>query len=133
MSQHDLSHIFTSDTLHTLLPPDTSDRFFDALFGDPGEGAYDIALVFQGAAPTGETLHFDLELRQRPGRCLACNLTHGLPQVFARHPVLNIAGLVQKIEQLLPEGRHCRDWKLGSTRQQSKALHTVPLTISLAG
>lgn len=131
MTPDDLHRIFTPETLNILLPPETSDRFFDALFGDPEEGAYDIALVFQGSTQDGGQLKFELELRQRPGRCLACNLTHGLPEVFARHPVLNIAGLVQNIEKMLPQGRRCRDWRLGSTRQHSKALHTVPLTVNL--
>ena len=36
--------IFSPTTLATLFPPERSNEFFDALFGDADEGAYDIAL-----------------------------------------------------------------------------------------
>ena len=71
--------IFTDKALQALFPPERTHDFFDALFGDANEGAYDIALSFNGYDSTGQTLNFLLNLHERPGRCLACNLTHGLP------------------------------------------------------
>ncbi len=121
--------LFDKETLATLFPKSRSNDFFDALFGDASEGAYDIELDFRSI--NNNQLDMELRLNQRPGRCLACNLTQGLPQVFSRHPVINIKGLVAKIDALLPENTNCGEWKLGATEQLSEALHIVPLHIQL--
>jgi hypothetical protein len=122
---------FTEETLTAIFPAERSDAFFDALFGDAEEGAYDIRLVFKGLGSEGKTLLFELELHERPGKCLACNLTHGLPEVFSRHPVINIKGIVQEIDRLLGDSASCAGWKLGTTRSVSRNLHTIPLTVSI--
>ena len=87
--------MFSRTTLRQLFPPQRTDAFFDALFGDASEGAYDIELSFDGYDPHAKTLRFLLNLRERPGCCLACNLTYGLPEVFARHPVIDLKGMVR--------------------------------------
>ncbi|MDH3394308.1 MAG: pancreas/duodenum homeobox protein 1, partial [Desulfobulbaceae bacterium] len=107
------------------------DQFFEALFGDASEGAYDISLAFIEHRPADNTLLFELHLSQRPGCCLACNLTHGLPTVFTRHPVINIQGVVDEIDTMLGDNYSCREWRLASTNSVSSALHTVPLIINL--
>jgi hypothetical protein len=122
--------VFTSETLRQLFPRERSDDFFDALFGDASEGAYDIELGYRGMK--GDQLVMELLLHERPGRCLACNLTQGLPQVFSRHPIINIGGLVKEIEQLLGDGITCKDWSLGYTEQKSRSLHLIPLKITLS-
>lgn len=122
------AELFSRETLDRLFPPERSDLFFDALLGDPAEGAYEIRLAFKDFHD--ERLHFDLELHQRPDKCLACNLTHGLPAVFARHPVINIQGVVDQIAALLNGGR-CTGWKLGATCEKSRRLHVVPLIIDV--
>ena len=127
-----LNKIFSEKTLKELFPPSRSVEFFEALFGDNEEGAYDIALAFKGCSPDGKQLDFVLELHERPGKCLACNLTQGLPQVFARHPIINIQGLVEAILEKLGDKASCESWQLGRTHQESRSLHTVPLTINLA-
>ena len=121
------AQVFTREKLDELFPPERSDDFFDALYGDAAEGAYDIRLVFRAAEPN--ILHFAFELRQRPGKCLACNLTYGLPQVFARHPLINLKGLAGALGGLA-------DWKaedlrftLGRTQEHSPELHLIPLRI----
>jgi len=124
------SDLFSSETLRALFPADRTSDFFEALLGDAAEGAYDIRLVFKGQK--GDSLNFELELHERPGRCLACNLTYGLPEVFSRHPVINIKGLVAEIEALLGDRATCRNWKLGTTRTVSKGLHAIPLVVTLA-
>ncbi|MDM8548682.1 pancreas/duodenum homeobox protein 1 [Desulfobacterales bacterium HSG2] len=130
MTTYDIiNNIFTQDTLKKLFPEDLTDRFFDALFGDVTEGAYDISLEFRECSQN--RLEFEFHLRQRPGKCLACHLTTGLPTVFSRHPIINIKGLVREIDQLLKGQAECSEWKLGPTRQVSNELHTVPLTIFL--
>lgn len=123
--------IFTPAALATLFPPQRSNDFFDALFGDASEGAYDIALSFTGFDRGKQTLSFLLNLHERPGRCLACNLTHGLPEVFKRHPIINIKGLVAEIGKLLPGEMACADWQLGHTIQKGRSLHCIPLQITL--
>jgi hypothetical protein len=124
--------IFTDQTLRSLFPPERADAFFDALFGDAGEGAYDINLTYVGYDPQNNTLDFFLNLHERPGRCLACNLTYGLPEVFGRHPVINIKGLAQDIERLFDGEVRCADWKLGRTEQKERSLHRIPLRVQLA-
>lgn len=124
-----LADVFTTATLEHLFPRERADEFFDALFGDASEGAYDISLGYRGS--DRNTLIMELRLHERPGRCLACNLTQGLPQVFSRHPIININGLVREIDTLLGSTVSCRDWALGYTEQRSRSLHVIPLKIAL--
>jgi len=121
--------IFTPGVLKKLFPGDRADRFFDALYGDANEGSYDIRLEFKNHR--GTRLEFELCLTQRPGQCISCSLTYGLPEVFSRHPVININGLVQDVEGLLDGGVRCIDWELGATREISDEIHGVPLVIIL--
>lgn len=114
------------DFLNKIFPSSRTDEFFDALFGGAEEGAYDIRLVCNNVGP--KSASFGFELHQRPGKCLVCNLTYGLPQVFQRHPVLNVAGVVEAIcNELGWTGK--TNWKLGSTQEKSRALHVIPLEI----
>ena len=122
--------MFDQATLEDIFPRDRADAFFEALLGAASEGAYDINLKFKDKLDDRLDLEFHLE--QRPGKCLACNLTYGLPQVFARHPVIDIKGLVEKINGRLNGTEKCVDWKLGATREISKQLHIIPLTLYLA-
>jgi hypothetical protein len=126
-----LEKIFTSTTVQALFPPERTHDFFDALFGDASEGAYDIALTFDGYDAAKQTLNFLLNLHERPGRCLACNLTSGLPEVFSRHPVINVKGLVGEIEKLLEGKMVCESWKIGRTLQKGRSLHCLPLHIQV--
>ena len=123
--------IFSRTTLRELFPQERTDAFFDALFGDASEGAYDIELSFDRYDRAARNLRFLLNLRERPGRCLACNLTYGLPEVFARHPVIDLKGLVRDIEGRLGGEMVCGDWRLGRTVQQDNALHSIPLEIEV--
>jgi len=129
MTHNDFTDLFGSETCRELLPPTTADQFFDALFGDASEGSYDIALSYDGS--DNDSLQFSIELHERPGHCLACNLTYGLPEVFSRHPIININGLVERIGERLGDRGDTGDWKLGTTRQQGNSLHIIPLVIDL--
>ncbi|MCW5200655.1 pancreas/duodenum homeobox protein 1 [Desulfobulbus sp. F4] len=124
-----MHQIFPQDVLNELFPVQRTVEFFEALFGDAEEGAYDIALTFKGG--DSRNLNFSLDLHERPGRCLACNLTSGLPEVFARHKVINLEGLVAEIEKKLDGKAKCAAWKLGRTQQVSRSLHCIPLHITL--
>lgn len=125
------SDIFTEDTMTKLFPAGRADKFFDAIFGDAEEGAFDISVRFRGFNQDGNELLFEIELHERPGKCLACNLTYGLPEVFSRHPLINIKGFVNEVASLLGEEKNCADWRLGTTNQVSGNLHTIPLFIKL--
>jgi len=129
MNKTNFNQLFTKEKLTRIFPNDRADRFFEALYGDSSEGTYDIKLVF--TKQEGNTLVFEFHLIQRPGKCLACNLTYGLPNVFSRHPVIDAKGLVQQIDQLLNGQGKCAGWKIGNTREVSQSLHVIPLTIFL--
>lgn len=129
MDAHNFTDLFSEAQLAGIFPGDRADRFFDALLGDAEEGAYDIRLAFKSF--TGAQLHFDLELHQRPGKCLACNLTYGLPTVFARHPVIDVQGVVDRIDAMLDGQGRCAGWRLGATREINRQLHVVPLLIDI--
>jgi len=123
--------IFTKEVLSDLMPPQRSDEFFAALYGDADEGAYDIRLSFNNYDTEMKVLSLELELHERPEKCLACNLTYGLPDVFALHPLVNIQGMVNKIEMLLGGVAKCMDWELGRTQTPAANLHIIPLIIRL--
>lgn len=127
MTTKTFAQIFTEDTLAKLFPAERSDQFFDALYGDAKEGAYDISLAYIGDGDN--SIDFQLELKQRKNKCLACNLTYGLPSVFGRHPLINLNGLVEEVNKLLEGKVQCTGWKLGRTKEISRELHVVPLSI----
>lgn len=126
MKHADAAQLFTPQFLEELLPATVSDDFFEALYGDADEGAYNIKLEFISAKDSRIVLAFNLE--QRPGKCLVCSLTYGLPNVFSRHPRININGMVKKIEE---NGLKIKNWQLGQTEENSSALHVIPLFIDL--
>jgi hypothetical protein len=127
----DFQTLFTTEVMQQLLPHQRADQFFEALYGGLEEGAYDICLVFKRHDPGRNSLEFELELQERPGKCLACNLTYGLPQVFSRHPVLNLKEVALEIERVLQGQARCRSWSLGRTISRSQTLHVIPFVLIL--
>ncbi|WP_321404839.1 pancreas/duodenum homeobox protein 1 [Maridesulfovibrio sp.] len=121
--------IFNQEMMNTLFPKDRTDQFFEALFGDAEEGSYDISLSYAGDKE--DTVHFELQLHQRPGCCLACNLTYGLPQVFSRHPIINIQSIAEKVGEAVGKSENV-SWQLGSTQEKSRQLHVIPLVVRLS-
>ena len=126
MDQAVLDQVFAQNYLDTLLPVEISDHFFEALYGDTSDGAYDIRLEFISANDKRVVLAFNLT--QRPGKCLVCSLTYGLPKVFSRHPLINIKGMVKRIEE---KGVKVKKWQLGETEEDSTSLHVIPLYLDL--
>ena len=114
------------DFLDAAFPAQRTDDFFDALFGGAEEGAYDIRLVCRNVTPDRAVLAF--ELRRRPGKCLVCNLTYGLPQVFQRHPVLNVAGVAKAVAARLGWPRN-QPLEPGTHGKISHELHAIPLVL----
>jgi len=126
MSKVVIEDIFTQKFLDKLLPLEISDKFFEALYGDAAEGAYDISLEFVSNNSRQIVLCFNLV--QRPGKCIVCSLTYGLPNVFSRHPLININRMIEKIEK---NGIKVKNWRLGNTNEQNSSLHTIPFYIDL--
>ncbi len=122
--------IFKQPILDEIFPSNRADRFFAALLGDASEGAYDITLTYAGE--TDDQVDFEFQLKQRPGKCLACNLTYGLPEVFMRHPIIDVAGVVRQIDARMINGKKCGEWALGPTREVSRDMHVLPLTVKLS-
>jgi hypothetical protein len=112
-----------------MFPPERADQFFEALLGDRDEGAYDIALMYTGVRK--DELHFAFQLTERPGKCLSCSLTYGLPHVFSRHPIIDIASVVRDIDQMLDGQGRCGPWRVEATRETSRQVHLIPLIISV--
>lgn len=123
-------HCFSPERLAEIFPPSRADAFFEALFGGAEEGAYDIHLVAaDDVAPCADELRFYFELRQRPGHCLVCSLTYGLPQVFERHPVIGIKTLIGELAGLAGWDQEEVWWRMGKTEGLSDALHRIPLVL----
>jgi hypothetical protein len=129
MTTETIETVLTKENLERIFPKERANDFFEALFGDADEGAYDIELAYRECK--GSTLIMDLLLHERPNRCLACNLTQGLPQVFSRHPIINITGIVRELDTLLGDDIKCGDWSLGYTEQHSRSLHAIPIKIAI--
>ncbi len=121
--------LFNGDFLNSVFPPERTNQFFEALFGDAEDGAYDIRLTLLSC--TENTLTFLFELHQRGHACLACNLTHGLPAVFLRHPVIDIKGVTSTLAHRAGWEDGTWSWSLGDTEEISSALHVIPLTLKL--
>ena len=121
-----LDTVFSKEKLEELFPASKTDEFFDALYGEAESGAYDIELSFVKA--TDVVLEFAFNLNQRNGACLACNLTYGLPQVFMRHPIINVKGLVDEIASIA--GKSEVTFEIGRTQEESNARHIIPLVIT---
>lgn len=132
MNDQTLRTLFTDEVLAEMFPAERTNDFFEALFGDAGEGAYDIKLRYHGYDKAARTIQFNLDLHERPGSCLVCSLTYGLPEVFSRHPIINIKGLVSEIGRKLEGKAICKDWQLDSTIQQEKSRHSIPLKVTLS-
>lgn len=128
MSMQDKAQsLFTQEILDKFFPPERADEFFEAMYGDADDGAYDIRLIFRAAE--SKTLHFAFELHQRPGKCLACNLTYGLPQVFMRHPLINLKGLAEELGKLAGWDPAAFSFQPGRTEEISSELHIIPLRL----
>lgn len=113
-------------TLDAIFPADRTDAFFDALYGGAEEGAYDIRLVCKKVE--GRKAELAFELVRRPGKCLTCSLTYGLPEVFQRHPVINIEQISKEIANALGWHR-APSYRLGKTTEINDDLQLIPFMV----
>ena len=131
MQVADPGELLNQDFLDTLFPPDRADEFFDALYGGAEEGAFDIRLAFDSFNPDEGNLTLEFRLTERPGKCMACSLTAGLPPVFRRHPVINLSGIIDGIRQRLAESWEITGWDLGHTSPRAPKLSVIPLRLAV--
>ena len=129
MAHTDLARLFDQQQMEKIFPDSISNQFFEALFGDPEEGAYDIHLVFE--EQEDNVLKFNFQLVRRQNQCLRCSLTYGLPEVFTRHPIINLKGLAEEIDRILDSSAEVDHWELGRTSEVNEDLHTIPFTLFL--
>ncbi len=115
----------TQEFLDELFPASRTNDFFEALFGDAEDGAYDIRLSLQNESENELLLYY--ELHGRPGKCLACNLTSGLPHVLRRHPIIAANKTAEELANKMQWSNFT--YEIGSTNQHTDALHLIPLTI----
>ena len=121
--------LFTKEWSETVFPPERAEAFFDALYGGAEEGAFDIALRF--LKEDGNTYEFAFDLTARPGRCLVCGITRGLPHVFSRHPVINVKGLAAAIAARLGVPAESIAWELKPVMEVSADLFRIPLIVTV--
>ena len=121
----------TDSFLKTIFPSGKDNEFFEALYGGAEAGAFDISLHIQGFNPSSNILNLEFRLTERPGMCMACNLTYGLPQVFMRHPVINAAGIAEGVSKELSPEWKVKDWRLGSTIASNPKVNIIPFIINL--
>lgn len=112
--------------LDKVFSPEKTDAFFEAIYGDVEEGAYDIHLTCKKVEET--RAFFNFELRRRSGKCLKCSLTYGLPQVFQRHPLLDIAGVAKELAKNLGWNGAIK-WQLSPVEEINDDLHVIPFEI----
>lgn len=117
----------TQKQLDDIFPASKTDDFFEALFGGAEDGAYDIRLECERESDKRVDLVF--ALTRRPGHCLRCQLTSGLPHVFERHPVIDAAGTARAVGALKGWTEETITWTIGDTRQLSEELHQIPFTV----
>ncbi len=121
--------MLTEEWVRGLLPRERVEAFFEAFyFGE--EPAYDLELGVGEVQLERKRIRLELRLKARPGQCLACNLTWGLPPVLSRHPALDLAGIVQKVQERL-NGYQVKGWELGATEEVGPDLHLIPFWIYL--
>ncbi len=114
--------------IKSLLPAERVEEFFEAFyFGE--EPAYFLKLGLREWNPEAGKIVLELRLKARPGKCLACNLTSGLPDVFKRHPILNLAGVAEAVVNRLGDGFRLESWELGWTERLNQDLHVIPMVI----
>ncbi len=118
--------------LEKLFPPGRDNEFFEALYGGAEEGAFDIRLKAEGFDNKASRLLLVFELKERAGKCMACSLTYGLPPVFERHPVINMAGMMKEIDKALSPDWRVSQWQLGTTTTMAPKVNIIPVTVELA-
>ncbi len=116
----------SQEQLNQIFPLSRTSEFFDALYGDAEDGAYDIILTSRNITPERADMAF--ELRRRPGQCLKCSLTYGLPEVFKKHPIININKIANDIGEALGWEKK-PDWKIYPVEEIDDNLHIIPLVL----
>lgn len=125
------SALIKEDKLNELFPPGKDNEFFEAFYGGSEDGAFDIMLYFENYNPKNSELFFEFRLKERPGKCMACNLTYGLPSVFEKSPVINLKGIISGIDAMLKPHYEIQEYNLGKTTPKAPKVNAIPLIIKI--
>ncbi len=130
--QDDVKERLDGDFLSLLFPPGRDDEFFEALYGGAEDGAFDIRLTLEGVREEAGEVVLAFTLTERPGKCMACSLTYGLPPVFERHPIINLKGILDGVSQRLAPDWKVEGYKIGATAPKAPKVNIIPLAIQVA-
>ncbi len=131
LNQNQVKTLLDDDFLASLFPPGRDNEFFDALYGGSEDGAFDISLIFYGVREQTDEIILAYKLTERPGKCMACSLTTGLPPVFRRHPIINVAGTAEKLAERIGDGWTLKDYDIGQTAPYAPKINIIPFFIRL--
>jgi len=80
MDTSTIDALFTPETLQQLFPKNRTSDFFEALFGDADEGAYEIELGYGGV--NGNSLTMELKTSRTPRMLSRVQLDPGITTGF---------------------------------------------------
>lgn len=123
--------LITQEKVTALFPEGKDNEFFDAFYGGAEDGAFDIRFFFEGYDHKKSELFFEFRLIERPGKCMRCNLTYGLPEVFERSPIINLKGIINGIGGMLNPYYEIVSFSLGRTTPKSPKINVIPLSIKI--
>lgn len=115
--------------LDEIFPRKRADEFFDAIYGGAEDGAYDIILRSLSESPDEANLEF--RLIRRPNQCLKCSLTYGLPDVFKRHPVIDLRGVAEAVAKKM-NWQGDIAWEVMPVVEKSEDEHVIPFNVRRA-
>ena len=130
--QQDVSERLDEPFLGSIFPPGRDDEFFEALYGGAEEGAFDIRLTLEGVNEERREVVLAFTLTERPGKCMACSLTYGLPPVFERHPIIGLSGIVDAVKERLAPDWRVEEYRLGPTSPKAPKVNIIPLVLTVS-
>jgi len=125
------NELIQEDKLNELFPKGKDNEFFEAFYGGLEDGAFDINFSFESYNPDNSELVFGFNLKERPGKCMACNLTYGLPAVFEKSPIINLKAIINGINEMINPHYEVNEFILGKTIPKAPKLNVIPLIIKL--
>jgi hypothetical protein len=125
------NELIQEEKLKELFPTGRDDEFFDAFYGGSEDGAFDIFFSFDSYRPDNSELIFGFNLKERPGKCMACNLTYGLPSVFEKSPIINLKRIINGINEMIAPHYEINGFMLGKTTPKAPKVNVIPLIIKI--
>jgi hypothetical protein len=125
------TELIKEEKLTELFPKNRDNEFFNAFYGGSEDGAFDIMLSFDNYDSQKSELFFEFRLKERPGKCMACHLTYGLPNVFEKSPIINLKGIIKGIDEMLQPYYGVQEYSLGRTIPKAPKINIIPLVVKI--